>query len=448
MGSDRITIIRGRNDGALEWRSYRRGQSAVVAQGTVASLADPLPEDVAGKRSGSVTIALPASQIVMRIMHFPVLAPEELAGAVALQVDKFSPFPVEQMVFSYEVLAQQGDETAVLIAIAQRSSVASWGDGLRRGGSDVARVDSAALGLWQALLAGGALASERRESLLLVDADEVVLLIHDGGKLLTISGLGQPGDLSDPTVCEDLAEEVSRILMETDAEQGPGMQPCLVLAAIDEGSLGALQVALQQRVDAEVCVGLGGAFPDGVAGVLQRGTAAGITPPPLNLIPPEWVRDSESQLFRKQLIYAGCALLGLWFLLLAVGLGYMAWQRSRLRYLREAEQQWLAPANAVRSMRLQANLVDRYRDRRHSALECLREISSIQPEGVDLISFTYRKGDGIELVGEADSGELVLAFNQRLNESELFEDVRPGTRTRTRQGRHRFSFELMFGGAQ
>jgi hypothetical protein len=96
-------------------------------------------------------------------------------------------------------------------------------------------------------------------------------------------------------------------------------------------------------------------------------------------------------------------------------------------------------------MRLQVRLIDRYRDRNDSALECLREISAILPDGVDLLSMTYRKDEGIELVGEADRGALVLQFNQKLNESTLFGDVRPGTRTRTRQGRHRFSFDLILG---
>jgi type II secretory pathway component PulL len=145
MGSDRITIIRGKNNGTLDWRACRRGQSAVLAEGSLESGSETLPADVSGKRAGSVTLALPASQIVTRIMQFPVLDAEELAGAVALQVDKFSPFPVEQMVYSYEELGKHGDACTVLMAIAQRTSVAGWGDALRRSGTEISRVDCAAL---------------------------------------------------------------------------------------------------------------------------------------------------------------------------------------------------------------------------------------------------------------------------------------------------------------
>ena len=445
MGSDRITIIRGRNDGTLDWRGYRRGQPAPMQQGAVASAGEALPAAITGKRAGAVTLALPASQVVTRVMKLPLQDPVELAGAVALQVDKFSPFPVEQMVYSYEVLAQGEEETTVLIAISQRTSVGAWGDALRQTGADIVRVDSAALGQWHVLQTEAVPDAKRRESFLLVDEDEIVLITHDGGTLLSVSGLGQPEDFADPALCADLAEEVARILMETDAENGPGHEPVLFLAAAQgREPLGALADALKAAVGIAVAEYRGKAFPDAAAGVLQRSMRMGDRAI-LNLVPAEWVRDAASLRLRNTLIVVGCGVLGLWLLLLAGGWGYLAWQRARLENLREAEQQWLRPANVVRGMRLQVNLIDRYRDRSQSALESLREISSIQPQGVDLISFTYRKGEGIELIGEADSGALVLQFNQRLNESEVFGDVRPGTRTRTRQGRHRFSFDIFFG---
>jgi len=112
--------------------------------------------------------------------------------------------------------------------------------------------------------------------------------------------------------------------------------------------------------------------------------------------------------------------------------------------LEEDEVRWMEPANEVRRLRLQVDMIERYTDRTHSALECLREISALQPQGLDLTSFTYRKGEGLDLDGEADSGPLVNEFNEKLNQSKLFADVKPGTRTLTRKGRHRFGFDISF----
>ncbi len=447
MGTDRIAIIRGRADSSYDWVVYRRGQSSSLESGTIANITEPLPAGLDAKRAGATTIALPASQIVTRILTLPLRDKEELAGAVALQVDKFSPFPVEQMVYSYEILQQTEEETVVLVAMAQHVSVAEWGHALREAAVHIERVDCAALGAWHDLVKQGKLDAQRRQSFLLLDTDEAVLLTHDRGHLLSISGLGAPGDFADSSVCTDLSEEVARILMETDADYGIGEKAQLmVLAASAEDSLVALGEALAEATGIEVVQPDQYTFPDIAGGILQRSLAVSATQSGLlNLIPSEWVRDADSRRFRDKLMAIGGGLLALWLVLLGGGLGYLAWERATLEQLREREQQWLRPANAVRSMRLQVNLIDRYRDRTHSALEVLREVSSLLPEGIDLVSFTYRKGDGLEIIGEADSGRLVLQFNERLNGSELFRDVRPGTRAQTRQGRHRFSFDILFG---
>lgn len=450
MATDRITIIRGRGAGICDWFTYRRGQAEPLGAGRVEDLAEPLPDDFPSKTAGPTTIALPASQVVTRILTLPLLDAEELAGAVDLQVDKFSPFPVEQMVYSYEVLEQRDEETVVLVAISQRTSVAGWGDVLRENGMDIVRVDCSALGMWKALQRKDILDRERRQSLLVLDEDEIVLLTHDGGKLLSISGLGDPENFDDPDACADLAEEVNRILMETDADHGEGENAELILWVWPEhGDVATLRDALStalvvsivedvQRYDAE----------DVASGILQRSLGQEqVESASINLIPEEWVRASDARVFRKKLFIIGGGLLGLWLALLAGGWAYMTWEQARLEQLRAREQEWLQPANAVRGMRQQVLMIDRYRERTHSALETLREISALQPEGIDLISLTYRSADGLEIVGEADSGSLVLQFNQNLNDSDLFADVRPGTRTRTRQGRHRFSFEVTWGEA-
>jgi hypothetical protein len=446
MSSDRLTIFRDRCSGDSDWRLCRRGQTAVLQQGSITDQGAELPAAIVGRKSPPVTLVLPTTQVILRIMSLPLLDAEELAGAVDLQVDKLSPFPVEQVVYSYEILAKDEENTTILVAIAQRSSVASWGEVLRAGGAEIDRVDCTVLGIWQSLQTSQALDMDRRESLLFVDRDESVLITHEAGKLLSVSGLGAAEDWTDPSVCEDLSEELARLLMESDAEHGPGDNPCIRVVGVDgNAELEGLCHALTEALDVDV-LPFNQTFPDVESGILQRcgkmdaGTAA-----PLNLIPSEWVDDTRSKGFRKKLLVMSGVLFGVWVILAAGGMSYMAWARSRLEYLKKAEIEWLRPANAVRSMRLQVRLIDRYRDRDDSALECLREISAIQPEGVDLLSFTYRKDEGIELVGEADSGALVLQFNQKLNDSSLFRDVRPGTRTRTRQGRHRFSFDLILG---
>ncbi len=446
MKQDDITVIALRGDHAYDWAFYRKRGEKPLVGGELQVGSDPLPEAITRHRGSPVTFGLPASHLVIRILDLPLTDAEELAGAVALQVDKFSPFPVEQMVFSYETLIREANHTRVLVAAVQQVRVSEATDVFRAAGFPFARLDCTALGSWEVLRQGQQLAQQGREVVLWLSSQEVVVAIHDAGALISLSGLGPPGDMTDAEAAREMAEEVARLVLECESEFGSSgllSGQLIVSPEMEEGAsvcraeLAALDVfSLSQR---EV------PYPSVTEGMALRA----VRPDAellLNLTPQAWRMETDQKRFEKRLFQVALGLLGLWLLLALGGWGYLHWQQARLERLRVEEQRWLVPANAVRRLRLQVNLIDRYRDRTQSALECLREISVLLPEGVDLISFTYRKGDGMELVGEADSGALVLQFNERLNDSVLFGDVRPGTRTRTRQGRHRFSFEIALAG--
>ena len=79
-------------------------------------------------------------------------------------------------------------------------------------------------------------------------------------------------------------------------------------------------------------------------------------------------------------------------------------------------------------------MIESYVDHRQSALECLREISRLQPEGIELTSFSYRKGDAVKITALGRAVGMVYDFQHRLNESEFFPTpVLKGPRT-TRRG--------------
>ncbi|PYJ95179.1 MAG: hypothetical protein DME23_24325, partial [Verrucomicrobia bacterium] len=67
---------------------------------------------------------LPAEQVFLRIVHLPKCEPEELRSMVELQLEKLSPLPVNQIVWSFEVVPQSsGELRTVIVIIAERSLV-------------------------------------------------------------------------------------------------------------------------------------------------------------------------------------------------------------------------------------------------------------------------------------------------------------------------------------
>jgi len=74
-----------------------------------------------------VSVAIPLDRVLLRVVELPSTEMDELRGMVDLQVDKFSPFPVEQMSVSFESLSQTANSTRVLIAAVRREEIDNAG---------------------------------------------------------------------------------------------------------------------------------------------------------------------------------------------------------------------------------------------------------------------------------------------------------------------------------
>jgi Tfp pilus assembly protein PilN len=254
--------------------------------------------------------------------------------------------------------------------------------------------------------------------------------------------LGTVHDLADPEVAADMAQEVSHLLMGIELERGRATEQQVTLWS-DE-PLPPFVSALSTACGVTVGERLLGKLPTVSHGAAARSLAGGAL---LDLTPASWTSAASAKRTRRMMLVSALVVLGLWGVFVGGGLGWIAFERARLHGLEAEAKRWSEPANAVRRLRLQVSLIERYTDRTYSALEILREISQLQPEGTDLTTWTYRKGEGLSIDGEADSGPLVNAFNEQLNQSALFTDVKPGTRTLTRAGRNRFSFDIQFAEA-
>jgi hypothetical protein len=397
------------------------------------------PQPLAEIKS-SVVLALPPTQLLMRVLEFPAVGDDELADMVELQVDKFYPFPIDQMVVAHEVLSRDEQNCAVLVAAAKETAIDEAADVLKAQGLRIRRVDVALMGRWKTIGDAGQLAKAGRETLVIVSEGTVEVLTHESGTPIALSCLGRTPDLTDAGMADDIAQEVAHLLMGLEVERGRHADGSAITLWSEE-PLAVFGAALQQACDVAVGERSLGMLPPVAHGVALREMTGDAL---LDLTPSLWRQTETSKRTRRQMLVAGLSVLGAWGLFVGGGLGWLAFEKGRLAQLEEDEVRWLEPANEVRRLRLQVNMIERYMDHTYSALECLREISAIQPQGVDLTSFTYRKGEGMDIDGEADSGPLVNQFNEALNQSELFNDVKPGTRTMTRKGRHRFSFDITF----
>jgi general secretion pathway protein L len=87
-------------------------ESAVLAAGTRA------PDDVVrAARNGFVVLELPTDKIVMRRISVPAQAREFLPGIVRNQVERLSPWPVDQTVYGFDAAVSQEDSAALDVRV-------------------------------------------------------------------------------------------------------------------------------------------------------------------------------------------------------------------------------------------------------------------------------------------------------------------------------------------
>ena len=103
----------------------------------------------------------------------------------------------------------------------------------------------------------------------------------------------------------------------------------------------------------------------------------------------------------------------------------------------------------VKEMRDKVKLVQQYSDHARGSLEMLKAVSDRMPEGITLTSFTYRRGERLSIVGEAQQPTDVYEFKNALTEAateddeKLFTEVTLTGPSQSR-GVHKFSIEGSF----
>ena len=107
----------------------------------------------------------------------------------------------------------------------------------------------------------------------------------------------------------------------------------------------------------------------------------------------------------------------------------------------------------VKQMVDKVNLVRKYSDHDHSALEMLKAISDRLPEGVILSDWNYQREKGISLKGDADQSSDVYELKDKMEEMafgegddavKVFGAIKMGPVSSTKGGRVRFSLDLEY----
>lgn len=421
-------------DELVEWVVLRKGRNGVekVSEGT-----HPIPKgffeqenaplfpaevlsEIRRNFRGVVTVSLPSTHLLLRILELPSTHPQELKSMVELQIDQISPFPSDQLTISYEVIHQIENHSRVLAVAAPRKTVDALGDLFKKQNVYIRSLDSELLAWWS-LLSQGEIQCADRTILILEEHTEFSMIVLDNGTPVHFHSLEIFHEMDSEPVMHEIAEEVRYTLLTVEATYGH-LPLSYIFFWSDSGIPDRLCDILSQSCGADVLRYNLKTIPSLAEGLAMR--SAERKHQHAELVPKEWV-DLQR---RKQLIrvasFVSIAALSIWMAVVAITAVVFSFQKAAYnRIVREAKSHE-EPALAAQAAREEMLLLENYSDRSHSALESLRELALALPSRVEVTSFTYKKGDAVSLRGSGERAELIYDFFEKLGQSSFFNSIK------------------------
>jgi hypothetical protein len=415
-------------------KQTKSGESVEVDQPVSAK---PTSSESIPSFKGTITVGIPVENVFVRIFTFPPCDRGEIEGMVRLQMDKTSPFPLDEIEISHEILHNDEKGYIVFSAGVKRDFVEDITSRLESVGVIVNKIDVETLGWWRFIRDRRELDSHKQQIILVFDGQIVDLMVLENKVPILVRTIARYDGAKVESVCETVGAECARTLLWLELQGKVGGSVGLYVlyngenkdALLEkiEASAGIKPVHLSLDVPCGLSVGLAYRAADNTE---------------LNLISRRWYQTLQERLKRRTIMNVAMVLFGLWVMLGGIFTGLWIWQKGVLARYEKTLLAYKTPAHEVLKLKRRMAILNRYMDRSGSALECLREVTSLMPQGVKLTSFTYKKGESMKISGEADRSELVLGFNEKLNSSKMFAHVTAETQTMTPEGKYRFGFNI------
>jgi type IV pilus assembly protein PilM len=189
-GSIKAVQLSGSGGGyVLQHVGYHRLPPGIIVDGEVADhnlLASEIREFWGSHsfKGRSVTVGVSNQKVVVRLLDFPHMKPEDLQGAISFEAQDHIPMPLDEAVLDYVVLGpreERSDLDRVLVVAAQREMISRYTSAVRAGGLRPDGVDVKALSLTRSTLPDPFFGEDGAVLLLDVGAEITNLVVADRG---------------------------------------------------------------------------------------------------------------------------------------------------------------------------------------------------------------------------------------------------------------------------
>ena len=393
---------------------------------------------------------MPVDAVFLRAVQLPACAPEELAGMIEFQLEKLSPMPPAQVVWTVESVPHRDpSQQTALVTIVARSAVEAFVDSLEQGGYQADRIELPGLRRLLAHLPGSG------DALRVVlegsgDRRMAILGWWSGGVLREVSRIRLPAEGAPAHLTAHLhgtawAGEMDgwlsclppvTVVIPGSSPAAPSGQP----PSSPDGKPGAVAApelpttdlleALRAWSTGPVSVETSDAEPE-----LARLTAEqALRPTSVTLIPDE-VRLRQRRLYVDSLWVKGLTALAMTYLAgVFVYLAVLTFQRSSVDTLRDETRAMALQYTNTLQLKARVKVLQEQVALRFAALDCWNAVVEKLPEALTLVQIDFKNGRTLLINGnasEADRGE-VTRFNDLLRAATLdgkplFSEVKPAT---------------------
>jgi type IV pilus assembly protein PilM len=183
-----VQIVGSAASHTLQHVGYRKLQPGAIADGEVADqdlLAYELREFWASHsfKGKTVYLGVANQKVVVRLLDFPRMSPEDLKGAISFEAQDHIPMPIDEAILDYVVLGPQeegADLDRILLVAAQKEMISRFSSAVQTAGLRAEGVDVKALSLVRSTLPNS-LFDEGAILLLDIGTEFTNLLVTQGG---------------------------------------------------------------------------------------------------------------------------------------------------------------------------------------------------------------------------------------------------------------------------
>lgn len=362
--------------------------------------------------ASEAVLALPLSRLIVRMVRVPEEGRADPAAFATPLLQAMSPYPDDPLKVSCETVREDDGGLIVLAAALPESATDDIAEALDAKKLNVTRVDALVLGELRRLWSGIETSDGARRLIRVKSPDCTTLIVLDGDMPSSIRAVSEGAVMK--------REEMLSLL---EAEDFGGPKELKETLEYERDVVRAMEGVAERSLD-EVS---------------------------LNALPATWGEVLEETRFKSKLYRRLGVAGGIWLFIMAVlfgvpvVFGFLTDHQKNL--CKEHSRQY----QEVRKIKEKVELVQKYSDHSRGALEIMKAVSDRMPQGIDLDSWSFRRGDALKITGLANEDTQVYKFKDQLvaaaasddDSDRVFKTVELGSLS-SKGGRQRFPIDLGF----